>query len=196
MGPLDGDGDTEPRTNALQALYGSGDPERDRKRRNTAKSMISPPEGGAQREQTIYTPQSVLDVAKEVWPEGITLDPCHGPLSIVNAGKTYDGSPGQDGLALPWSERTFVNSPYKDLKVWLAKAQAEADLGCEVIVLCPVRTHRIWFRHAMQSCTAISYMDPLKFLGYAAAFPAPLCLMYWGERKEGFQKASRRVSKP
>ena len=35
------------------------------------------------REQTIYTPQSIIDVVLKVWPEGIALDPCSGPGSIV-----------------------------------------------------------------------------------------------------------------
>lgn len=182
-----------PQPNALHTLWGSGDVERDRRRKNTAKSMISPSEGGVEREQTIYTPKIVLDVIAEVWPEGIQLDPCSGPDSDVVSKYKYNET--DDGLICNWFSRTYCNPPYKNLKDWLAKADTDGADGIEIIVLCPVRTHRKWFRRTMERCTAICWMDPLKFKGYAQAFPAPLCLLYWGNRKEAFLKASRKLSK-
>lgn len=186
--------------NALQSLWGSGDVARDRARKNTAKSMISPPEGGEDRPQEIYTPQVVLDVVAEVWPGGIFLDPCSGAGSIVPALLRFNIVPQADallvdGISVPWLNFTYANPPFKYLGDWLKKAMLEASLGLEIIVLCPVRTHRVWFRRAMKHCTAITYLDPLCFRGFAQAFPAPLCLFYWGKRRELFLHASRRVSK-
>jgi hypothetical protein len=188
---------TKKNHNALQTLWGSGDPERDRKRKNTAKSMISPSEGGVERPQEIYTPQVILDVIAEVWPEGITLDPCSGPESIVPARIRYDGSPGKDGLEEVWYDFTYFNPPYKDLKKWMAKAVAESPANnVEIIGLFPVRPHRVWWRRTAVKAAALSCLDPLCFRGYKQAFPAPLCLMYWGSRVEKFYEACKKVSKP
>lgn len=179
------------RSNALQTLWGSGDPERDRSRKNTAKSMISP----GTRPQEIYTPQIVLDVVAEVWPEGIALDPCAGPDSLVQAFDEYCGGLHTDGLVAPWANRTYFNPPYKDLKAWLFKAAVESTKGHEIIGLFPVRTHRRWWREIIFEADAISWMDPLKFKGYLQAFPAPLCLVYWGKRTVQFNNAQKRLSR-
>lgn len=192
---------TLPRANALQTLWGSGDPERDRRRKNTAKSMISPSEGGEERNQVIYTPKIVLDVIAEVWPEGIALDPCSGQGSLVVCNDSYLIEAGQDGLELPWKDRTYCNPPYKNLKDWLNKAMDEGatdaspTLRKEIIVLCPVRTHRAWFRMAMNECSHIVWLDPLAFNGFKQSFPAPLCLMYCGNRVDRLVKASRKLSR-
>ncbi len=194
--------ESEPRPNALQSLWGSGDVEKDRKRRNTAKSMISPPEGGTDRPQEIYTPQCIVDVLKAVWPEGVWLDPCSGPDSIVGASRRCCGSrrAGDDGLEVAWPHFTYFNPPYKYLKDWLYKAYSEvlkAGGNLELIGLFPVRTHRLWWRKTLLDFPGVTvvYLDPLKFAGYQQAFPAPLCLAYWGKRHEEFLAATEKVSK-
>lgn len=190
--------DTESKPNALQSLWGSGDVARDRARRNTVKSMASPGE----RPQEIYTPQSIIDVCLEVWPEGIAMDPCSGPDSIVPATIKLDGSEGKDGLKTDWAPFTYVNPPFKYLKQWLEKAENEVvrlvenSQHPEIILLCPVRTHRVWYRRTLDGCRVTTvFLDPLKFHGYAQAFPAPLALHYWGSRKAEFLHACRKVSK-
>ncbi len=181
--------------NALQTLWGSGDPERDIARKNTAKSMISPATDGVDRPQEIYTPQLVLNVIARIWPEGIACDPCSGPLSLVIAPFKFDGIT-INGLTTPWFDFTYANPPYKTLEDWLRKAVIEGFLlGKEVIVLCPVRTHRVWFRAAMLLATRICWMDPLTFIGYEQSFPAPLCLMYFGKRTQAFETATKVLSK-
>lgn len=127
-----------------------------------------------ERPQTIITPKSVLDML----PWEIALDPCACEGSLVVADKYYRIDLGQDGLILPWTDRTYCNPPYKDLKTWLAKAQQEACMGYRIAVLAPVRTHRKWFRLAMQTAL-VRWLDPVKFHGYPQAFPAPLCLLIW-----------------
>ena len=188
---------TQKRLNAMHSLYGSGDPERDRARRNIAKSMISP---GTDRPQEIYTPQSVIDVVLATFGE-IVLDPCSGPDSIVPARIKYDGTAEQwDGLLSRWFRKTYFNPPYKNLRDWLIKADAEASQARPIIGLFPVRPHRKWFRDLLlnRSGVEIVYLDPLKFRGYDQAFPAPLCLVLWctdSEMIRRFLTASKALSK-
>ncbi len=158
----------------LRAFYGASDRQ---KRANTVKSMTSPGE----RPQSIYTPVSFIE-RYIPWP--IALDPCaahDSPVSALAEVKYY--GPGYDagGLVLPWLDRTYVNPPYKDLKLWLARAYDQAvHTGGRIAVLAPVRTHRAWFRAAMHSTRVVQWLDPVKFEGYDQAFPAPLCLLWWG----------------
>ena len=154
--------------------------------------------GAKKREQTVYTPQCIIDALLKLWPEGIALDPCSGPDSIVPAtvafmrvecgfAKLAGGvqSPGRDGLSIPWPERTYFNPPYNDIKPWLDKFVE----SYEVVGLVPVRTHRKWWRYAAWHASEICYLDPLKFHGYEQTFPAPLCAMYNGGRSTSFRQA-------
>jgi hypothetical protein len=145
----------------------------------------------AEREQTIYTPQCILDVCTQVWPDGIALDPCCGPGSIVPAHNNY--GPAQDGLTLNWAPRTYVNPPYGTLDKWLAKALREP---AEQIILCPVRTNRPWWVDAMCRMDAIAWLNPLTFCGFKSAFPAPLVLAYRGERIGEFGCAAMTATIP
>jgi hypothetical protein len=170
--------------NALKSLWGDGpkDSYAEEKRKNTAKSMISPGE----RPQDIRTPKALLDAVASVLGGSIALDACD-TLQQTSASAHYTGEEGSDGLALPWANGTYCNPPYKDLKAWLAKATVEATTGSSIIVLCPVRPHRAWFRRAMREASAIVYLNPLKFEGFKQAFPAPLCLLCYNvEAGESF----------
>ena len=148
------------------------------------------------REQTIYTPETVLKVVLEVWPEGIELDPCTGPNSIVPA--TTKFTEADDGLEQHWHRRTYCNPPYDALQMWLAKAMYTVAVEHveEIIVLCPVRTNRDWFRCAWKHCSSRAALNPVKFVGYKSGFPAPLCLLYWGSRVEEFDKAVLALGEP
>lgn len=126
------------------------------------------------RKQRIHTPQSVINVCLDLWGE-IALDPAGSPDGLVPA-KTIIHPPAC-GLQVHWPEHTYVNPPFNDLKPWLVKYRN----AWEVLFLVPVRTHRRWFRKAMDESTHIIYLDPLKFEGYKTTFPAPLCLMYRGD---------------
>lgn len=179
---------------ALRAFYGAGDAAR--------RATVSTLSGAGDRKQEIYTPQSVVDCLHTLWPEGIALDPCSGPESIVPAemrffvpgtvkGKrtVYEPEPGQvSGLNVRWPSRTYVNPPFRYLQQWLEKQVQEPTT--EVVFLAPVRTHRAWFRRAMRSADVVIWLDgDFKFLGYDQNFPAPLCVLYWGNRGafEAFQ---------
>ena len=65
-----------------------------------------------EQEQRIHTPTTILDAVADLWPEGIALDPAGSPHGIVKA--DWIVSPPDNGLAVEWPARTFVNPPYGD----------------------------------------------------------------------------------
>lgn len=141
----------------------------------------------AKRLQEILTPQPIVSFVLRLWPEGISMDPCAStdPRSLVDAVvKVFAPGPntmGEGGLAASWHNRTYVNPPFADLQAWLAKAVASAvPPRSRVVVLAPVRSHRSWWRRAARSAGVVVELDPVRFVGYDDAFPAPLCLMIWG----------------
>ena len=130
-------------------------------------------------EQRIHTPLNILRRVRKVWPEGIALDPCGSPHSQVNAEVQFGPEfEIKDGLSRPWPSRTFCNPPYAELEKWF-KHGMRFD---EQIFLVPVRPVRKWWRMAENASDAITWLDPVKFLGFANAFPASLCLFYRGRR--------------
>jgi hypothetical protein len=128
------------------------------------------------REQRTHTPPGILAAVADLWPEGIALDPAGSPEGLVRAARIV--IPPENGLAIEWPERTYINPPFDDLKPWLTKFAA----SFEVLMLAPVRTHRKWFRVAMDACTDLVFLNPVAFVGFAQVFPAPLCLLYRGRR--------------
>jgi hypothetical protein len=186
---------------SLRAFYGASD--RQRAHDNTVKSMACPGE----RPQVELTPTSVLERIPWI-AEGVALDPCYAPGSIVNATyayyvpprtrtvrrkrkgewieieETYYEPEGADesGLHLPWFDRTYCNPVFARLEEWLAAAVAEHVRvpGNRITMLAPVRTHRKWFRAALDHCSSIDMLDPVTFLGHDSSFPAPLWLLHFG----------------
>lgn len=135
------------------------------------------------REQSIYTPQCIVDALLRLWPEGIACDPCPGDPaeSIVPAVVKLE-----DGLRFPfWPKRTYVNPPYKDLRPWIERF----SVTWECVLLTPVRTHRKWWRRLLAEHYQRCWLNPVKFIGYAQTFPAPLVLVYWGGRTAEFEEA-------
>lgn len=143
------------------------------------------------REQQIHTPECVLDVCRAVWKSGIYLDPCASPEASF-AEIEYR----ERGTEQPWFDRSYINPPYVDLKLWLAKSATEFDAGVvEQILLFPVRPNRKWWCDYMHSdgITA-AWLKPLKFVGFDQAFPAPLVLVYTGEQVARFSKAAKPLA--
>lgn len=144
------------------------------------------------REQDIYTPDSVLEVCRAVWPAGIELDPCASLNCPPLAARQHYGGEQGDGLTESWIDGVYFNPPYKDLKAWLAKSTKERAYAnvVEQIGLFPVRPHRVWWCEYMRVVpTRIAWLKPLKFRYYKQAFPAPLVLVYTGSRTERFTTA-------
>lgn len=159
--------------NALSSLYGQGHVDATR----TRECVAMP----GKREQEVLTPPSVIEAVQSLWPgTGIELDPCSNAGRHVPAAEHYVW-PEQDGLTLPWRDCTYVNPPYGDLKKWMAKSASER---VEHVMLVPVRTHRVWFD--LSRYDAVGLLKPVKFVGFAQAFPAPLALLYRGLYRKRF----------
>lgn len=147
------------------------------------------------RKQDILTPQIVTDFVRDLWGAGIEMDPCAttDSRSTVNAMSLCTGpeTGGCDGLCVDWPDRTFVNPPYATLKPWLLRAIEANEIGNRVVVLCPVRSGRAWWREARDSLEVSGTyveLNPLAFVGYESAFPQPLCLMIWGDTSEDVRR--------
>lgn len=142
-------------------------------KRNALKSRTG---AQAERPQEILTPRWILDWLVKEW-NGIALDPCADSSGNVPADVRYVGM-FTDGLHASWDDRTFINPPYKDLKTWLAKTLEQAgSLERRITVLCPVRSHREWWRSAMERADRVIFLPPIAFVGYSQTFPEPVCLL-------------------
>lgn len=151
---------------ALKSLYGKGHVNATR----TRECVTMP----GKREQTIFTPQCIIDVVLELYGT-IAFDPAYGgPEGIVPAEAYTDTM----GLVIQWPDRTYCNPPYGELKLWLAHSLKQTSRH---VMLVPVRPHRKWWREWARQADVV-YLNPIKFLGYDQAFPAPLCL---AERNTG-----------
>lgn len=136
---------------------------------------------------TVCTPRYILEPLIGAWGR-VAFDPCAPPPRIesqvgaehcISLGPDEDPSkPGQGGLRYKWPDRTFINPPYKYLKMWLAHEHYEPHARRAWLI--PVRSHRPWWRAWAKTMDAIVLLPPLKFVGFDAAFPAPVCLGYKG----------------
>lgn len=102
------------------------------------------------------TPQDDFNIWNKQY--NFTLDPCCTSDNCKCPDGIYHDL-GEDGLALPWSGRVFMNPPYSDQKLWIPKAVAESKRPAVefVIGLLPSRTdtalfHKyIWDRETCES---------------------------------------------
>lgn len=169
-----------------------------------------------QREQTVLTPDLILDPLRRIWG-AIAFDPCAGPAgpvwvpcslckgtglrkgrpcvtgswqtSSVNAMHTVREP--DDGLRYEWIDRSFCNPPYADLECWL-----EPQTIGRTAWLVPVRPHRRWWRAWARTLDALIYLNPFAFKGHAQTFPAPLCLGYLGADAPLIVHAFRELGDP
>lgn len=134
------------------------------------------------REQSIYTPQCIVDALLRLWPEGIACDPCWGPGSIVPARAKYGEA--ENGLAFTcWPLFTYANPRFDKLRPWIDLFRR----SWESVLMTPVRSHRRWWRPLLLD--QVCWLDPLCFIGYEQVFPAPLAIVYRGHRSLKFADA-------
>lgn len=159
-----------------------------------------------------YTPQWVLDQI-DLHFGGIELDPCWHPNSLVCpmmglglGGCLVRGLGGvprvvepKDGLAEMWHELVepggrrpiFVNPPYSNMVEWAKKVVAEANEGCEIILLTNASVETAWCQDLIwPNATAIVFpRRRLRFVGEVNDNPWPTMLTYFGRRAERFLQA-------
>jgi len=184
-------------------------------RRRDAVDSLFGGERSGKRVQRVYTPPEVWSALDLLWPEGVVLDPCSGPDSVgrtlmrvmppANGCKYIDRVPalGPDGehvvdaesgklVYVPappglayWPERTYANPEFDPLGPWIRQFLE----SWEVVLLSPVRPHRKWWRPLLRRPQLVAWLDPLRFVGHAGSFPAPLVLVYRGARIGAFCSA-------
>lgn len=157
---------------ALKSLYGKGHVDATR----TRECVAMP----GKREQTILTPQCIVDGLQKFWILDVEMDPCSAPGQLVQARQKP-----KDGLSVDWPKGTYCNPPYGSLARWLKHGIA----FWEVVWLVPNRTHRTWYREWYGALSARIALDPLAFEGYDQPYPAALLLGYKGESTHEFYEA-------
>jgi phage N-6-adenine-methyltransferase len=114
---------------------------------------------------TWITPQNIIEVI------GISdLDPCgflpENGKPIVQTANNYF-TEKDNGLAQDWSsyKTVFVNFPYSQSKEWMEKCRKEHLKGCEIIILCFVRSDTVAWQNNVKSATGINLISKrIKFL--------------------------------
>lgn len=122
------------------------------------------------------TPQHLYDDLNAEFK--FDLDPC---AEIDTAKCDVFFTPVEDGLALPWFGRVFMNPPYgKTLGQWMAKALEEVRIGNAelVVALVPARTDTKWW-HAYCIQAEVRFIKGrLRFSGnkHNAPFPSAIVI--------------------
>lgn len=94
------------------------------------------------------------------------LDPCCR-AETAKAKASY--TPEQNGLALPWFGRVFLNPPYSKPAPWLQRALDTTSTGEArlVVALLPVRTDTRWFHDLVKGRAELRFIrGRIKWLGW------------------------------
>jgi DNA N-6-adenine-methyltransferase Dam len=130
------------------------------------------------------TPPEIISLVHDVFEEGIDLDPCAGPHSII---ARRNIRPTEDGLAVAWNGNVFVNPPFSENKHWVPKCHREAASGANIILLVPARTDtNYWHEYIAPSATVCFWRGRIKFVGAKHSAPFPVAFCYWGDRPGRF----------
>jgi len=131
------------------------------------------------REQEVLTPPEIIVRVERAFGGLIGLDPCSPSKNAPSFHALRRYHEHENGLDLPWFDRTFFNPPWDVLRPWLEKAEAEAKDGKRIVGLVPWRSRRLWFQRALASSTAATLEGPVKFVGHKAAIPVDVTLIAW-----------------
>ena len=90
-------------------------------------------------------------------------------------------TPADDGLEQSWEgARVWCNPPYgREIKSWIAKANAEAERADFIVMLVPARTDTAWWHTALTQARVVYLKGRLTFKGAKATAPFPSALLYW-----------------
>ncbi len=119
------------------------------------------------------------------------LDPCSPTKSArrapVKARVHFTAE--DDGLALPWHGRVFVNPPYgRELRQWVRKARTEvAALRASLVaMLLPARTDTAWWHDDIAGAADIYLLrGRLAFGDGTQSAPFPSALVVWDHVRQG-----------
>ena len=131
------------------------------------------------------TPPALLERLYAVFGR-FDLDPCSPTddprRASVHAWMYF--TPEDDGLALSWHGRVFVNPPYgRELKAWVRKALGEIEerRASVVAVLLPARTDTAWWHeHVAGRADVFLLRGRLAFGDGEQSAPFPSALAVWG----------------
>lgn len=103
------------------------------------------------------SPSIVLGCVADFWPQGIGLDPCDNPWSIVQAATKWNKR--DDSLARSWVDgagrrRTiWLNPPYSDPQPFVFRLRIAADT-CEGLALVKHDSTTKWWRYNVRDDAA------------------------------------------
>jgi hypothetical protein len=152
------------------------------------------------------TPLEVLEPVRRIFGGTIDFDPCGNPSSIVGAKRQVwlpkwcvlpeapffkvvppDVIEG-DGLELPWTGNTFINSPYdwRTLTAFMKRAREHADSGDSAILLTKVKTGLKGWQQHVPAAPAVCFIDGRLTFGGGGGESAPFdcALILWTRDRE------------
>jgi hypothetical protein len=139
-----------------------------------------------------YTPADFLALVYAVFEGVPDLDPCCESREHPNVDARQHYTRDDDGLALPWHGRVFVNPPYgREIEHWTRKMRAEWARGTvvELIALLPARTDTAWFHTLIADTDApivCMMRGRLRFVDQRSSAPFPSMAVYFGQRPDVF----------
>lgn len=111
------------------------------------------------------TPQYVVDIMAMGYGP-FDLDPC---CRAETAKAPAYFTKADNGLALPWHGRVWVNPPYSKPRVWIQKAVDSVKAGecSRVVMLLPCSTDTTWFHDLVLPHADVTFMrGRVRFLGW------------------------------
>lgn len=115
------------------------------------------------------TPPAILGPVRRAYCEAPTyrigLDPCSQPDNPIGADQFWCLENGQDGLANTWLREpaanvVFVNPPFSQMKLWAAKAAAEAETGVRMVVVAKAAFCTAWFKVLLRASRGVVLVAP------------------------------------
>ncbi len=134
-----------------------------------------------------YTPPKLITLARDVLGV-IDLDPasCEVANQSIQANQFY--SIDDDGLALPWFGRVWLNPPYgKTIGEWVEKLCFEYETGhiTAALALLPARSGSAWWRRVSRYPMCFLH-GRIRFVGAEKNAPFPSVVVYLGAEPNRF----------